>query len=392
MISVSEAVKLIQKNKIILSSQDIDMENLGALKLATDVVADREYPPFDRVMMDGIAISHKAYTEGLRSFVIEGVAPAGEAEKTLSSPENCLEVMTGAPLPRNADLVVPYEEITISNQVAEVENLERSYFANIHEKGSDIKTGELQLKAGTLLNSPHWGIVTSFGADKLQVKKSPRINIISTGDELVDWNESPLKHQIRRSNVFAIKAALTQFSYQNITTTHLDDDMSAIDTHFKEATKQYDILIYSGGVSKGKFDYLPSVWDKNNVRKVFHRVAQRPGKPLWFGIDDESKTTIFGLPGNPVSSLVCLYRYFLTPKTLNGVLLDNISFSKKLTAFMPVRLESLADGRVGLMPLKMKNSGEFTALAMSDGFIELDAQTDHFHKGDIVKFTPWGIL
>lgn len=345
--------------------------------------ADRNYPPFDRVMMDGIAVKFEDYSKGIREFKIEGVASAGEPQKTLKS--GCLEVMTGCPLPENSDLVIQYEHLKIENGMAKViVESDRSRLDSVHPEGSDCKKGDVVLQSGHFMNGPHAGIAASMGRGFSVA--SPKVMIISTGNELVEDN--PLPHEIRRSNAYALKRSMELYGFQDITLSHLTDDPLVIADHYKKHSDHCDIMIYSGGVSKGKFDYLPNVWTEMGVTKHFHEVSQRPGKPLWFGVDEKRKTTVIGLPGNPVSSLVCLHRYFLPSKQMTVKLTEDVKFNKPLTYFMPVKI-SFESGMILATPLSIKNSGEFTALAGSDGFIELDKDQDFFPKDTIVSFYPW---
>lgn len=350
---------------------------------STKVLADRNYPPFDRVMMDGIAVRFDQYEKGERVFAIEGVAAAGEKEKTLKS--GCLEVMTGCPLPSGADLVIQYEHLKIENGKATVVvDSPRARFDSVHKEGSDCKRGDEVLSPNSFMNGPHVGIAASMGESLEAI--SPKVLIISTGNELVD--KDPLPHEIRRSNAHALKRSMELHGYTDIILSHLDDEPQTIARHYEENSPHFDIMIYSGGVSKGKFDYLPNVWVEMGVTKQFHEVSQRPGKPLWFGVDEKRNTTVIGLPGNPVSSLVCLHRYFLPKRDMTVKLTEKVSFNKPLTYFLPVKI-SFNEGTVLATPLKIKNSGEFTALAGSDGFVELKKEKDHFEAGEVVSFYPW---
>lgn len=390
MITVEEASRLIQRQ---MPDYGLAVTHLGESQnrvLAEDIFADREYPPFHRVMMDGIAVNFHLFREGKREFRIEGICPAGNPSLRLENPGACFEIMTGAPLPEGADLVIPYEHLTIENGIARVTTeIPRSQMENVHLRGSDTKTGELVLETGTSLNGPHWGIATSVGKEILRTKKLPRINIISTGDELVEAGAVPEIHQIRKSNVHALKASLGLAGYQDVSLSHLRDDPSAIEDHYQSAKAEFDILIYSGGVSKGKFDYLPTVWKKLGVKEVLHGISQRPGKPLWFGVDETERTVVFGLPGNPVSSLVCLHRYFLPQREIYAVLSEEIVFRKDLTYFLPVRLEFTKSGSLIAHPVSMKNSGEFTALAGTDGFLELPKEQEVFKAGEVFRYFSW---
>lgn len=368
MMTVEAAFQLIQKHLPVWQSG------------MDEIRADRDYPPFNRVMMDGIALRFSDYEKGLRTFKVNGICPAGEPSKKLI--DGCMEVMTGAPLPDGADLVIQYEHLKIENGTATiVVETDRKHFESIHAEGSDCRQHEVVLPQGHAWNGPHVGIAASMGESS--VSRHPQIMIISTGDELVEDN--PLPHQIRRSNAYALQASLGF----PVALDHLSDDPKAVSDHYHEHAEHYDLLIYSGGVSKGKFDYLPNVWADVGVTKIFHEVSQRPGKPLWFGMDEKRKTAVVGLPGNPVSSLVCLHRYLIPGREMYAKLSKEIEFKKPLTYFMPVKIEFTKEGQVLAHPLNIKNSGEFTALAGSDGFIELPKDQDKFSAGETFRFFSW---
>ncbi|HXH75548.1 MAG TPA: molybdopterin molybdotransferase MoeA [Bacteriovoracaceae bacterium] len=359
------------------------------LTLAENLYSDRHYPPFNRVMMDGIAVSYEAYKAGRRAFTIEGISPAGEPAQKLINSNGCLEVMTGAPIPLGTDLVIQYEHLNLVNGIASVVvETPRALLENVHLEGSDCKKGDMVLAAGEIMNGPHVGIAASMGYSKIH-RHISRIMIISTGNELVEVDQVPEDFQIRRSNAHALKASMLLNGYENIVLDHLDDDPKSVAAHYEKSAPQFDLMIYSGGVSKGKFDYLPNVWTDMGVKKHFHEVSQRPGKPLWFGVDENLKTAVVGLPGNPVSSLVCLHRYILNGRKMFARLTSDIIFKKDLTFFVPVKIDFLTDGTLTATPLKIKNSGEFTALAGSDGFIELPAHQSEFKSGESFAFFAW---
>ncbi len=391
MISVEEAIQLIRENLPDFGDSFVSADSLSREIITEDIKSDRAYPPFNRVMMDGIAVNFNIWKEGKRDFRIIGISPAGAPAKTLTDPSCAFEVMTGAPLPEGADLVIPYEHLKISDGIATV-TLEQSRnpMENVHLFGSDTKDSEVVLTAGSEMNGPNWGIAVSMGKTKIKFQRKPSVNIISTGDELVEINKFPLPHQIRRSNAYALKASLLQHGFTEIELSHLSDNPEEIRKHFSDNSKRFDLMIYSGGVSKGKFDYLPSVWKESGVKEIFHGVSQRPGKPLWFGVHKESNTVILGLPGNPVSSLVCLHRYFLNTRKIYAVLTKEIIFKNGLTYFVPAKIESSPDGKLLAHPLPVQNSGEFTGLAESEGFIELPKDKTVFAAGEVYPFYPWG--
>lgn len=383
MISVEEASQITIKY----------LSKWASMRLKEDLFADRDYPPFHRVMMDGIAVDFNSYSNNQTSFAIQEIAAAGEPHKKLENPLHCLEVMTGAPLPIGASLVIPYEHLEIEKGIATItKSIQRSLMENIHLMGSDCHSGEKVLSSGSFMHGPHVGIAASMGYKEPKISVQPKILLVSTGDELVEIDTIPAAHQIRRSNVYALKRSLELNGFHTVEMTHLKDDAQVIRDHYQNIKDKFDLIIYSGGVSKGKFDYLPTVWAELGVEKLFHEVSQRPGKPLWFGVDYKHETIVIGLPGNPVSSLVCLHRYILPQRESWAVLSEEVIFKKDLTYFLPVKLEFTKTGAMVAHPLKIKNSGEFTALAGSDGFIELPKEQSIFKAGEAFKFWPWKCL
>ena len=398
MISVKEADKLISKNLIINKSAKINYINSSGEVLDEALVADRNYPPFDRVAMDGIAINYKAIQEGLNSFKIEGVTRAGEPQSTLLDDNNCLEVMTGGVLPIGCDVVIRYEDIQIENGEAKlIDGLEISKMQNVHLHGSDYQEGDLLLEKGFKIEAPQMAVLTSIGKDNLQTMARPKIAIVSTGDELIDVEETPLAHQIRRSNVYTIYSALKLHGFSDVEILHVKDEKEVIFDKLEQVLKEVDVLILSGGVSKGKFDYIPEVLADLKVNKIFHKIKQKPGKPMWFGTRQDNKM-VFGLPGNPTSALICFRRYVL-PALWKSIktkaqpkfarLTNEVNFKKPMTYFLPVSIDYTDNGVISAAPVKTNGSGDFNSVAKSDGFIELTAEKNVFNKGESYPLYLW---
>lgn len=389
MISVNEALALIESNSINLGEELISLQKCGSRILAEGFYADRALPPYNRATMDGIAVNYNGYLKANGKLKVSGVAPAGAPQAKLEKPEDCLEVMTGAVVPQGCDTVIRYEDIDIKDGYAHilVDNIVKG--KNIHEKGSDIKKDALLLESGSRIRGQEIGIAASIGKHQVQVKKNPRTMILSTGDELVDIHETPLSHQIRRSNSYAISSLLSYWSIQS-DQLHLGDDEKLIRENLSDTITNYDLLILSGGVSKGKFDFVPKALKDIGVRQIFHKVLQRPGKPLWFGRKDN--TIVFGLPGNPVSSFVCARKYIFhwLEKSLSvkagpsmmAQLATDFRFKPDLHYFLPVTVSSNNLGILQAQVFQGNGSGDFVNLKDANAFMELPQGKEMFQAGE----------
>ncbi|EPR68123.1 molybdopterin molybdotransferase MoeA [Cyclobacterium qasimii] len=389
--SVKEAQDTIIKFSKKGASESIAFEDCLNRMLAEGVFADRDAPPFDRVAMDGIAIQSEQLLKRQR-FFIEDIQAAGQEQKKLKNPENCLEVMTGAVLPYNTDCVIPYERITIDNGIAALDSTAHKSFQNIHKKGVDAKKGDQLLPAGTWVHPGVKGVLATTGLTMVKVVKSPTIMICSTGDELVPIENKPLPHQIRRSNVYMLQAALKDLNIE-AETTHLPDDKPKLKTAIKELLRDYDVLLFSGAVSKGKYDFLPVVFQELGVQIHIHGVKQKPGKPFLFGSQGEK--FVFGFPGNPTSTLVCFHAYFklwlkqhwgIKDILTFGHLDKDIVFNKPVTNHLLV-MTSTEDGKLLAKPIANSGSGDWVHLALADAFLSLPSEQSEFKKGEIFPIT-----
>ena len=387
MISVEEA-----KHIILNSTQDFGIEEIPFIKsvgriLKETIVADRDFPPFNRVSMDGIAIDFNAFQKGQRAFKVEGIQPAGSPQISLQNSENCIEVMTGAVLPKNTNAVIRYEDVEIKNGVARIIINEVFDFQNIHEKGKDRKVGETLIEKNTIISAAEIGVFATVGKSTIKVAKQPKIMILSTGDELVAVNDKPEEHQIRRSNVFTLVAALEHLKIES-ETSHITDDKPILRQKIAQFLKDYDVLLCSGAVSKGKFDFLPEVFDELGVEKRFHRVAQRPGKPFWMGETNACK--VFAFPGNPISTFVNCLAYFYSwyyksvgvkTKEETAILTEDVTFKPNLTYFLQVKLSDKF-GHILATPIKGNGSGDLASLVNADAFIQLPNDKTEFKTGE----------
>jgi len=392
MISVSEAEQIILEQTISLKTEQVPFEDCLNRVLGEDIFADRDFPPFDRVTMDGIAINYSKWEAGQRKFVIEGVHTAGSPNVELVDKTQCLEVMTGAMLPEQTDTVIRYEDTQISEGIATI-NVDITRGQNIHRKGTDRKENDFLMSENTFISSAEIGVLATVGKDQVNIKAQPKIAIVSTGDELIDIASQPLLHQIRKSNVYSLWASLVEF---NITANlyHLNDNRDQTIKSLKSIIKNHDVILLSGGVSKGKADYVPDALEKLGVEKLFHRIKQRPGKPFWFGVRSDQKI-VFAFPGNPVSTFLCYYRYFIpwlnktlgkSPEMNYAVLGTDFSFKPDLTYYLQVK--TISDSKTGQLiayPAEGHGSGDHANLLQSDAFIELPEGQSEFKKGEVFR-------
>lgn len=393
MITVQSATDIVLQNTRDFGAESVPLEQAVGRILAENLSADRDFPPFDRVTMDGIAIHYEAFAKGQRIFKIEGLQAAGASQLALQNSTHCLEVMTGAVLPQGADTVIRYEDLDIAGGVAKIGIEEITSGQNIHKRGSDRRQGDLLVTANRLISPAEIGVAATVGKAHLQVKKLPKVVIISTGDEIVDLTETPLAHQIRSSNAYTIQSLLTKWNIE-ATRLHLPDDRNATVEGLRQALENFDVLILSGGVSMGKLDYVPEALSTLGLEKLFHKVQQRPGKPFWFG-KTSAGTTVFALPGNPVSSFMCAVRY-VEPWLRKGlglkstlqfaILNEDVAFKPNLTYFLQVQLATDETGRMLAKPLEGGGSGDLANLTEADGFLELPQGQDVYKAGEVFQF------
>jgi molybdopterin molybdotransferase len=392
MISVQEALGLILKQSIPMETEETDL--LGAMGhvLAESIKADRDAPPFHRVTMDGIAIDSRSLKDN-SSFKIENIQAAGHPQLRLHDKKNCIEVMTGAILPENTDCVVPYEQIKLSDGMAILKSNEHATLQCIHLKGTDAKKGDILLAKGQQITPAIIGVLASTGISRVKVQKMPKVAVCSTGDELVDIDQKPEAHQIRKSNSFMLQAALWELNVHS-DAFHLKDDKEAMAKVLSELVKNYQVVLFSGAVSKGKYDFLPWVLQEIGMKKHIHGVAQRPGKPFLFGTIDNS--LIFGFPGNPASTLVCFHTYFkpwlkqylgLQISQYKAVLTEDVLFDKPLTYHLLVSIR-FKNGSLAAVPLQSSGSGDLVHLAQADAVISLPQHTEVFYAGEVYPLNP----
>jgi len=368
LITPQKAEDLMLSRTEVLETETVRFEKTLGRVLREDLFADRPFPPFDRVTMDGVAFRASEFAG--KPLTLQGVHAAGNPMPPSLKKGHCWQIMTGSIMPTDCDTVVPYEEITLDETSGAIQ-CEPVPGKFIHREGSDATKGGLLMKAGTRIGPGHLGMMASIGAIKIKVTRLPRIKILTTGDELIPVDETPLPHQLRQSNGQALLSALQDWGPTEASWEHLADDMEATTAGISKVIKSSDLVILSGGISKGKKDYVRPALESLRGEPVFHGVAQRPGKPLafWKGV--------VALPGNPNSTLTTFQRYVvpllrhLTGQAIAEVitlpLAQPIPQHPFLTQFLPAKMNS--NGKA--VSLSPQNSGDFITPLDGTFFLEI---------------------
>lgn len=397
LLTVADADRLIRAAMPAFGSERVALEAAAGRVLRQSVRAERDQPPFDRVMMDGIAV---AIGDGSRRrFERSGLQLAGMAQQSLNDSTACMEVATGAMLPRGCDTVIPVEQIRHDGKycvLAEGHVPAPGQF--VHPRGSDCRRDAPLLEPGMRLDGPSIAVLAANGIAEVEVATVPSVTIVATGDELAGVGQPLLEGQIRGSNDHALAATLRSHGFDDVQLARVGDDLPATIAVLTELLRTRRVLVLSGGVSVGPRDVVPAALDALGVRQVLHGIAQRPGKPMWCGMGPQEQV-VFALPGNPVSALVCAVRHVLpalqsaiglVPAPPPQVCLESaLDASAALTLFVPVRLRQDSLGRTMACPWPTGTSGDFSALPHTHGFVQIPSGQTIAPAGAMVAFHRW---
>ena len=380
LITPHEAQLQMLAESTVLGTEIVPLEESLGRVLREDLFADRPFPPFDRVTMDGIAFRHKELQEA--PFILQGIHAAGSPTPPALKKSHCWQIMTGSVMPPDCDTIVPYEEVTLSEETASV-NGEALAGQFIHREGSDAQEGDLILSKDTLIEPGHIGMMASLGADQVKVSLVPKVVILTTGDELVPITECPLPHQLRQSNGITLLSAVQKWGPAEVSWTHLPDDLDATTKGIATALETADLLLLSGGISKGRKDYVRPALESLRGKPTFHGVAQRPGKPLAFW------PSVVALPGNPNSTLTTFQRYVVpllnamvslpSPQPITLPLSQPQKRHPFLTQLLPMKLNPSGKALI----LSPQNSGDFVTPLTGTHWIEISAGEDEANEGII---------
>jgi molybdopterin molybdotransferase len=385
MISVIEAKKLIEENcepsRIILTPL---LEACGSI-LAESIFSPIDTPPFDQSAMDGFAFSFDGWNGKNELFVTEEIQAGSFSNNTLK-PGHAVRIFTGAPVPKGADSVVMQEKVVINGQYISIDDQMLSKGANVRLSGSQTKKGAIVLEAGVLITPAAVSLIAGIGIADVNVFAKPKINIIVTGNELVKPGHPISEGQIYESNSYGLMAALSQLGIIPDSVVMVgDEEDETIDKIMSQL--KCDILILTGGVSMGNYDFVTSALDKCGVTKVFHKVKQKPGKPLFFG--KKGSTLVFGLPGNPAAVMTCFYEYIVPVisrftrkkyyKSLQLTLAQSYGKKPGLTHFLKGKTN---ESYVTILP--GQESYLMNSFAVADCVVELEEEKEHFNAGESV--------
>ncbi len=388
MISVSAAKIYIQESVKALPPVTVALQEATGLVLAEDVFARTDIPAFNQSSMDGYAFSFDQWKTN-NCLPIQGQSAAGNKEPMVVSGDNAVRIFTGAPVPEGTDTVVMQEKTKVEEGVLQILDDTLQKGINVRLCGTDIKYGEIALEKGTVLTPAAIGFLAGVGIDKVIVYPNPVVSIILTGNELQQPG-SPLEYgQVYESNSFSLQSALNLLQIYDVKIFRAEDDLTVLKNQLENALQQSDIVLLTGGISVGDYDFVLEASHLCGVETIFHKIKQRPGKPLFFGKKNEQ--LVFGLPGNPSSVLTCFYEYVIPAiKKIKGnetiveviyaPIAKTIQKPESLTCF----LKGFYNGKTA-MPLDAQESYRLSSFAKANCLIQLNEGIQTYKEGEMAE-------
>lgn len=388
LINVGEAKELVLKNTIALQPVKLSLPDAAGMVLAENIYATINIPAYAQSSMDGFAFKFSDLKNG-NLLTIKGEMAAGSGETFSLAPGTAARIFTGAPVPEGADTVIMQEKTKVENGQLVILDSDMRPGLNVRPKGSEINDGDLAVAKDSLLMPAAIGFLAGIGVTEVSVYPGPSISIIVTGNELIQPGQPLQKGQVYESNSYSLQAALKQLHIQNAKVFRVEDDLEKVKQVLNEALQQSDIVFLTGGVSVGEYDFVAAAAEENGIEKVFHKIKQKPGKPLFFGKKDNKM--IFGLPGNPASVLTCFYEYVEPAlqkimKKQSGLQVTKaplaVAFKKAtgLTHF----LKGSFDGN-SVTPLHAQESYRLSSFANANCLIKIEEDVTNCDKGELVE-------
>lgn len=397
MISVAEAIQIVKEQTLRHTTETVALYDALGRVLATDVVADSDLPPFDRSQMDGYAVKANDVQTAPVSLRIVGESAAGRGWHHDMQEGEAVRIMTGAPVPSGADSVQQVEfthELKDGTVVELLQSVEPG--KSIVKRGSEVKKGDTVLTAGTVINAAMMAVLASFGYAEIEVSRRPRVAVVATGSELVPVNQEPGQDQIRDSNNYSIRAYAHLAGATTEEAKLTGDDISDLKTQITKAASTSDIVVTSGGVSMGIYDFTKTALRELGAELFFERVALRPGKPTVFG-RLPSGALVFGLPGNPVSVSVTFNLFVRTALLAmqgcaepalpqqTAVLARKVRGTIDRESYLPAQLTTNDDGQLIAFPLKWGGSSDLVSFAMTTALLIVPAGIQSLETDSLVK-------
>lgn len=362
-----------------------DVTLSSGLAIADDIYSPLDLPAFDQSSMDGYAI----YADDIRHpLILQGVVAAGHGQPETLQRNHAMRIFTGAPLPGGSDTIVMQEKVVIGSSGIEITDPGIERGTHVRKRGSELKKDELVIKKGTVITAPVAGLLASLGIVSVPVYPPLAIQILTTGNELQAPGQPLQPGQVYESNSRFLSAALRPYSENPVSVLFIEDNLDTIQQVLSEKIANCDLVIVTGGVSVGDYDFVRQAADRVGIHCKFHRVKQRPGKPLYFGTRENR--IVFGLPGNPASVISCFYEYVLPAirfmlhlpqeELLTAGLKNDFKKVKGLTQFLKAYYE---EGEVEI--LEAQESYRLRSFATANCLVALDENRDQYEKGEIVK-------
>ena len=385
MVSIEEALEAVIKNTKKISSEiEFPVENSGNSILSRDVSSPINMPPFRQSAMDGYAVNlHEDLT-----YSVIGEVQAGNGHKPVLNPGEAIRIFTGAPVPDSANAIVIQEEVlVVSDRVVAQNNLRKEQ--NIRPLGEQVKKGEVALKKGTKLTPAAIGYLSSLGINEVSVYKKPSIAVVTTGNELVEAGDPLPYGKIYESNSAMLKSALLGLGFDAISIHKVMDNYEDTYNKLKEVIAENDLVIISGGISVGDYDFVGRALKELDLEQVFYKVNQKPGKPLFFGKNDN--TVLFALPGNPAAALTCFYIYVfpavqkmagLDPDLKKVTATSSSNFVKK--GDRPQFLKAIyQEGKVSV--LEGQSSAMLQTFAVANALVQMPGELEEIKINDTLE-------
>jgi len=402
MLTVEQALDQIAAAVRPLPARRSPLADALGLVLAENIVSDSDSPPFDKALMDGFAVRAADVLRADSSLNIVGELTAGQIADRPVGPGETMQIMTGAPIPAGADAVLRIEDAVIDGETVRFVGIPAQPGRNILRRGAAMRAGDVVLSAGRRLRAQELGLLAELGRAEISVLPRPSVALLATGDELVPVDQVPGPGQIRNSNETMLQAQVARAGCRVVPLGIARDNERILEQKIR-AGLEHDVLCLSGGVSMGKLDLVPAALARCGVREVFHKVHLKPGKPVWFGVydaPDGRRRCIFGLPGNPVSSMVCCELFVQTairalsgqtpirPAPVSARLVTTHSHHDDRPTFVPSHLESGLDGP-RVTPLGWKGSADLRSTVAANAMTLFPPGDKDYAAGDVVDVYAW---